>query len=46
MGFVDASSTLINPRARRRRLLRNRFQRRPLAIVGLVVAQTFIVCAI
>jgi peptide/nickel transport system permease protein len=46
MGFVDAASTMINPRARRRRLLRKRFLRRPLAIVGLVVALTFIVCAI
>ena len=46
MGFVDATSTMINPRARRRRLLRKRFLRRPLAIVGLVVALTFIVCAI
>jgi ABC-type dipeptide/oligopeptide/nickel transport system permease subunit len=45
MGFVDASSMMINPRARRRRLLRKRFLRRPLAIVGLVVALTFIVCA-
>ena len=46
MGFVDATSATINPRARRRRLLRKRFLRRPLAIVGLVVALTFIVCAI
>ncbi|HEY2778438.1 MAG TPA: ABC transporter permease [Gaiellaceae bacterium] len=46
MGFVDATSTLINPRARRRRLLRKRFLRRPLAIVGLIVALTFITCAI
>ena len=46
MSFVDAASATINPRARRRRLLRKRFLRRPLAIVGLVVALTFIVCAI
>src|SRR4051812_2758037 len=46
MGFVDATSTMINPRARRRRLLRKRFLRRPLAIIGLIVALTFIVCAI
>ena len=46
MSFVDVAAATINPRARRRRLLRKRFLRRPLAIVGLVVALTFIVCAI
>jgi peptide/nickel transport system permease protein len=46
MSFVDAAAATINPRARRRRLLRKRFLRRPLAIIGLVVALTFIVCAI
>ena len=46
MGYVDTTSVAINPRARRRRLLRKRFLRRPLAIVGLVVAITFIVAAI
>jgi peptide/nickel transport system permease protein len=46
MSFVDAATVTINPRARRRRLLRKRFLRRPLAIVGLVVSLTFVVCAI
>ena len=46
MSFVDTAAATINPRARRRRLLRKRFLRRPLAIIGLVVALTFIVCAI
>jgi ABC-type dipeptide/oligopeptide/nickel transport system permease subunit len=46
MSYVDTAAATINPRARRRRLLRKRFLRRPLAIVGLVVALTFIVAAI
>jgi peptide/nickel transport system permease protein len=46
MSFVDAPTVTINPRARRRRLLRRRFLRRPLAIVGLVVSLTFVTCAI
>ena len=46
MSFVDTTAATINPRARRRRLLRKRFLRRPLAIVGLVVALVFIVAAI
>jgi len=45
VSFVDAAAA-INPRARRRRLLRKRFLRRPLAIVGLLVALAFIVSAI
>ncbi len=37
---------VINPRARRRRLQRKRFMRRPLAVAGLVVATLFILMAI
>jgi peptide/nickel transport system permease protein len=36
----------LSPRARRRRLLRKRFFRRPLAIAGLVVSLTFAIVAI
>ncbi|HEY6963293.1 MAG TPA: ABC transporter permease [Gaiellaceae bacterium] len=46
MSYVDTTATVINPRARRRRILRRRFLRRPLAVIGLVVALTFIVAAI
>ncbi|HEY8646773.1 MAG TPA: ABC transporter permease [Gaiellaceae bacterium] len=46
MSYVDTAAVVINPRARRRRLLRKRFLRRPLAIVGLLVALAFIVSAI
>jgi peptide/nickel transport system permease protein len=45
MSFVDVATATINPRARRRRLLRKRFLRRPFAIVGLVVSLTFVVAA-
>jgi peptide/nickel transport system permease protein len=38
--------SIVNPRARRRRLLRKRFMRRPLAVAGLVVATLFILMAI
>jgi len=46
MSFIDATAATINPRARRRRLLRKRFLRRPLAVVGLVVSLTFVLAAI
>ncbi|HEU5361934.1 MAG TPA: ABC transporter permease [Gaiellaceae bacterium] len=47
MSYVDTSAAVtINPRARRRRLLRRRFLRRPLAIIGLVVALAFVLAAI
>lgn len=46
MSFVDTTAVGINPRARRRKLLRKRFLRRPLAIVGLVVALAFIASAL
>jgi ABC-type dipeptide/oligopeptide/nickel transport system permease subunit len=42
---VDAVA-LTNPRARRRRLLRKRFLRRPMAVAGLVVVFVFVVVAI
>jgi peptide/nickel transport system permease protein len=46
VSYVDTAAVAINPRARRRRLLRRRFLRRPLAVAGLVVALTFILVAI
>jgi peptide/nickel transport system permease protein len=46
VSFADPAPAFIDPRARRRRLLRQRFLRRPLAVCGLVVATTFIVAAI
>jgi peptide/nickel transport system permease protein len=46
MSYVDTTAVTINPRARRRRLLRKRFLRRPLAVAGLVVALAFILAAI
>ncbi len=45
MSVVDAT-TVVNPRARRRMLLRKRFLRRPLAVAGLVVVVVFVVTAI
>jgi peptide/nickel transport system permease protein len=47
VSYVDTTAAVeLSPRARRRRLLRRRFLRRPLAIVGLVVAVVFVVAAI
>jgi ABC-type dipeptide/oligopeptide/nickel transport system permease subunit len=46
MSAVDVATVPINPRARRRRLLRKRFLRRPLAVAGLVVALLFVGAAI
>lgn len=46
MSYVDTTAVAINPRARRRRILRRRFARRPLAVTGLVVAVAFILAAI
>jgi ABC-type dipeptide/oligopeptide/nickel transport system permease subunit len=46
VSYVDTAAVAINPRARRRRLLRKRFLRRPLAVAGLVVALAFILVAI
>ncbi|MGZ4339574.1 MAG: ABC transporter permease [Gaiellaceae bacterium] len=46
MSYVDTAAATINPRARRRRLLRRRFARRPLAVAGLVVALAFVLAAI
>ncbi len=45
MSAVD-TVTLTSPRARRRRLLRKRFLRRPMAVAGLVVVLAFVVTAI
>ncbi|HST19085.1 MAG TPA: ABC transporter permease [Gaiellaceae bacterium] len=46
MTTVDAPVALPNPRARRRRLLRKRFLRRPMAVAGLIVVVGFVVVAI
>ena len=47
MSYVDTAAAIeLSPRARRRRLLRKRFLRRPLAIAGLVVALAFVLAAI
>jgi peptide/nickel transport system permease protein len=46
VSYVDTTAVAINPRARRRRILRRRFARRPLAVTGLVVAVAFILAAI
>lgn len=47
MSYADPSVAVeLTGRARRRRLLRKRFLRRPFAILGLIVALTFIVVAI
>jgi peptide/nickel transport system permease protein len=43
---VNAITVVEAPRARRRRLLRKRFLRRPVAVAGLVVAAAFVVLAI
>jgi peptide/nickel transport system permease protein len=46
VSYVDTAAVAINPRARRRKLLRKRFLRRPLAVAGLVVALLFVLTAI
>jgi peptide/nickel transport system permease protein len=46
MSYADPTLATLSPRARRRRILRRRFLRRPFAIVGLVVALTFVLAAI
>jgi len=47
VSYVDtAAATELSPRARRRRLLRKRFLRRPLAVLGLLVALAFVTMAI
>lgn len=45
MSAVD-TLTLTSPRARRRRLLRKRFLRRPMAVAGLLVVVAFVVIAV
>ena len=44
MSYVEIAR--LSPAARRRRILRRRFLRRPLAIVGLIVATSFVVVSI
>jgi peptide/nickel transport system permease protein len=46
MSYADPTLATLSPRARRRRILRRRFMRRPFAIVGLVVALAFVLAAI
>jgi len=46
VSYVDTTAAVISPRARRRRIFRRRFLRRPLAVIGLVVAVGFILAAI
>jgi peptide/nickel transport system permease protein len=46
VSYAETTPIAINPRARRRRLLRKRFLRRPLAVLGLAVALAFILVAI
>jgi peptide/nickel transport system permease protein len=47
MSYADPSiAAELNPRARRRRLMRKRFLRRPFAVIGLMVAVGFIVSGI
>ncbi|HEV7132306.1 MAG TPA: ABC transporter permease [Gaiellaceae bacterium] len=41
-----AEAVTVDPRARRRRLLRKRFLRRPMAVAGLIVVVVFVVIAI
>jgi ABC-type dipeptide/oligopeptide/nickel transport system permease subunit len=41
-----ATDVIVNPRARRRRMLRKRFLRRPVAVAGLIVVLFFIALAI
>jgi peptide/nickel transport system permease protein len=45
VSYVD-TSLVVNPRARRRRLLRKRFLRRPMAVAGLLVVLVLVVVAI
>jgi ABC-type dipeptide/oligopeptide/nickel transport system permease subunit len=46
MSYADPTLATLSPRARRRRILRRRFMRRPFAIAGLVVALAFVLAAI
>jgi len=47
VSYADTSLAVeLSPRARRRRLMRKRFMRRPFAVIGLVIALAFIVTAI
>ena len=45
MSVVEAAP-IVNPRARRRMLLRKRFMRRPMAVAGLVIVLVFVLTAI
>ncbi|HZW75955.1 MAG TPA: ABC transporter permease [Caldimonas sp.] len=47
MSYADTSVAVeLSSRARRRRLIRKRFLRRPFAVIGLAIALTFIIVAI
>jgi peptide/nickel transport system permease protein len=46
LSYADPTLATLSPRARRRRILRRRFMRRPFAIVGLIVALVFMLAAI
>jgi len=46
MSAVVEAAAAVDPRARRRRLLRKRFLRRPMAVAGLIVVAVFVVIAI
>jgi peptide/nickel transport system permease protein len=46
VSYVDTTAAVLTPRARRRRMVRRRFLRRPLAVAGLLVATAFVLAAI
>ena len=46
MSYADTSPAVMSPRARRRRIVRRRFMRRPRAVAGFAVATAFVLAAI